>query len=85
MKTYSLTPEQFSALRTKLLEMGVTLPAENSGTLAHSGITLKYNYRPPDSMHVTGSLTLSVQQKPFLIPESMIWNQVDTWIQSACL
>lgn len=73
MKTYSLTPDQFAALRTRLLELGVTLPAEDDGTLVYQGITLGYHYDG-------ATLTLKVQQKPFFVPTSMIWDQVDRWI-----
>ena len=73
MKTYPLTPQQFAALRTRLLASGVTLPAEAYGTLAYSGITLKYSY---DGQ----KLALSIQQKPFLIPSGIIWNKVDEWM-----
>lgn len=74
MKTYPLTPQQFDTLRSRLLEEGVTLPAEAYyGQLSFKGITLKYNY---DGV----KLTLSVMQKPFLIPAAMIWEQVDKWI-----
>lgn len=73
MKTYPLTPSGFTALRTRLLELGVTLPAEDAGVLSYQGIVLNYNY---DGI----TLTLSIRQKPFIVPSSMIWDQVDKWI-----
>jgi hypothetical protein len=79
MKTYPLTPQQFAALRTRLLEAGITLPAESQGILEFKGIQLKYAYFPPDSMRA-GSLTLSILKRPMLIPASMIWERVDGWI-----
>lgn len=73
MKTYSVSPIQFSALRTRLMELGVTLPAESDGVISHSGIELKYHYDG-------AVLTLSVQKRPMLLPVSFIWTQVDKWI-----
>ena len=75
MKTYPLTPQGFTALRTRLLELGVTLPTEAYGDLTYQGIKLRYSYDGE-------ALQLSIQQKPFLIPASMIWEQVDKWLAS---
>ena len=75
MKTYPLTPQGFAALRTRLLEQGVTLPAEAYGDLLYQGIKLRYSYDGE-------ALQLSIQQKPFLIPASMIWEQLDKWLAS---
>jgi hypothetical protein len=75
MKTYSLTPTQFNALRSKLLLQGIQLPSDSQGVLSFKGIELKYNYDG-------AKLTLSVLKKPFLIPESLIWGEVDKWVQA---
>jgi hypothetical protein len=72
MKTYPLTPQQFDALRTRLLQLGITLPDGTDGVLAHSGIELGYHY---DGVN----LTLKILKKPF-IPTSMIWERVDKWV-----
>jgi hypothetical protein len=73
MKTYSLTPQQFAALRTKLLETGITLPSDSQGVLSFKGIELKYRYDG-------AKLTLSILKRPMLIPASLIWEQVDKWV-----
>ena len=73
MKTYPLTLAGFNALRTKLLAMGVTLPSGLDGMLSHDGVILKYHYDG-------STLTLSIQKKPFYIPASMIWGEVDGWL-----
>lgn len=73
MKTYSLTPQQFTALRSKLLEAGITVPSDITGVLSFKNIELKYTY-------TGGSLTLSILKRPILIPPSMIWDAVDGWI-----
>ena len=76
MKTYPLTPQGFAALRTRLLELGVTLPAEDDGVLAYSGIELKYHYDG------AAKLTLSVQKKPIWVSTSLIWEKVDGWVKA---
>lgn len=77
MKTYPLTPSQFSALRTRLLEAGITLNAApglyQNGVLSYLRIQLKYNY---DGV----KLTLSILKRPMLISANLIWGQVDGWI-----
>lgn len=75
MKIYTLTPDQFNALRTRLLEAGVTLPDGSQGILSFKNIDLKYNY---NGSHL---LTLSILKRPFLIAPSLIWAQVDSWVQ----
>jgi hypothetical protein len=96
MKTYPLTPEQFNALRTKLLQMGVQLEDGNDGEIAYRGIRLKYHYRAQldystahnlgldwDSVNAgrtKGLLTLTILEKPFLISQGLIWGKVDEWI-----
>jgi hypothetical protein len=81
MKTFPLTPDQFNQLRTRLLELGITIPG-NEGTIIHSGIELKYFYLPPVLMFGTGTLTLSIQKKPIFVPNSMIWDKVGEWLGS---
>ena len=75
MKTYPLTPTQFNALRAKLLLQGIQLPSDSQGVLSFKGIELKYNYDG-------AKLTLSVLKTPFLIAESLIWGEVDKWVQA---
>ena len=74
MKTYSLSPQQFSALRTRLLELGVTLPDGNQGNISYQGIVLSYAYDG------TGTLALDVVKKPMFVPASLIWEKVDQWV-----
>lgn len=74
MKTYLLTPAGFDALRTKLLDLGITLPSGADGVLSYNGIELKYRYDG------SAALTLTVMKKPMLVPSSLIWEQVDKWI-----
>jgi hypothetical protein len=74
MKTYPLNLTQFAALRLKLLGNGITLPSDSQGVLSFKGIELKYAYDG-------AKLTLSILKRPMLIPPSMIWEQVDKWVQ----
>ena len=86
MKTYPLTPTQLNQLRTRLLELGVTLPDGQEGVLIHGGIQLKYFYAPTASCFgsvTPGCLTLSIQKKPLVLPASAIWVQVGAWISEA--
>jgi len=77
MKTFPCTPAQFNALRSRLLEQGITIPSGDDGiisteTPAH--IALKYHY-DGDS-----TLTLSILEKPLFLPSAMIWEKVSEWI-----
>jgi len=77
-KTYPLTQEQFKALRTRLLEQGVTLPAEQQGRLEYSGIKgIKLDYYYDSEQQ---RLTLTVVEKPWIVPMSLVWSKVDGWI-----
>ena len=89
MKTYPLTPTQLNQLRTRLLELGVTLPDGQEGVLIHGGIQLKYFYSPTSycagtpNLASPGVLTLSILKKPLVLPASAIWVQVGAWINEA--
>jgi hypothetical protein len=76
MKTYPLTPSGFDALKAKLAESGVILtPGSSSSVISYQGIRLAWAYDG------AATLTLKILEKPFLVPTSMIWDQVDKWIQ----
>jgi ABC-type sulfate transport system permease subunit len=75
MKTYPLTQAGFHALRTRLLSMGATVPDGTDGTISTRGIVLKYHFDGKQ-------LTLSILEKPFLIPSALIWSTVDEWLTS---
>jgi hypothetical protein len=75
MKTFPLTPQQFDALRTRLLTLGITLPDGTDGTIASNGVELKYHYDG------AGVLTLAILKKPWIAPTQVIWDQVGKWIQ----
>ena len=76
MKTYVLSPSGFSALRTRLLELGVTLPDGNAGRIRSNGVVLEYQYDGE-------TLTLKGIEKPFIAPWSMVWAKVDEWLDLA--
>ena len=75
MKTYPLTTQQFNALRTHLLLSGIQIPSDGQGIIAFKGIQLKYNYDGT-------TLTLSILKRPMLISPTLIWGQIDQWLQS---
>ena len=87
VKTYPLTPTQLNQLRTRLLELGVTLPDGQEGVLIHGGIQLKYFYSPETTQlfgpNQPGVLTLSIVKKPLVVPAAAIWAQVGGWIDDA--
>lgn len=77
MKTYSLTPQQFDALRTKLLSQGITIPSGTDGGFSIptplGEVEAKYHY--------DGSkLTLTILKKPVFLSASRIWQSVDQWV-----
>lgn len=77
MKTYPLTPEQFNQLRTRLLQLGITLPDGNDGEIAHGSlVTLGYHYDPPN-------LNLTILKKSVWVSENRIWNAVADWLNPA--
>jgi len=81
MKRYAVTPAQFNQLRTWLLELGTTLPAESEGELTYlpsgkaaaAAIVLKYHYDG-------AQLTLSILKRPMLISPGRVWAVVDSWL-----
>ena len=85
MKTYPLTPTQLNQLKTRLLELGVTLPDGQEGVLVHGKVELKYFYAATafcEGSNAPGVLTLSILKKPW-IPAAEIWKVVDQWINEA--
>lgn len=61
-ETFTMSPEEFSAARTKLLsDQGIEIPeGVNHGTISKLGATVQYDYDGE-------TLTLTVISKPFLI------------------
>jgi hypothetical protein len=72
--SYPLTETGFDALRTKLLALGVTIPAGTRGTVSGvRDILLGYDF--------TGALlTITILKKPVLIPAGEVWKVVDQWV-----
>lgn len=73
MKTFPCLPSQFDSLRSRLMQLGVTLPSGTDGVIAHSGIELKYHYDG-------ATLTISILKKPFILSSSLVWSKVEEWI-----
>lgn len=73
-KTYSpITPDQMDKFRTEAAANGITIPEGNSGRIIAHGVTMGFEY-------VGTTLNLSIVNKPFYIPESVIWNQIEPFL-----
>lgn len=75
MKTFSLNQAGFDRLRTRLLQLGISLPSGTDGTIAQSGCELKYHFDAQQQ-----KLTLAILKKPWIAPEAMIWDKVSEWL-----
>ena len=67
-----MTPAEYLARKTMLAEDGVTITGE-SGTLDYKGVEVAYSYNGADT------LTITVEHKPWVIPESEIDNKIRQW------
>lgn len=71
----TLTPQQYTNLVAKLAAQGIA--AGTSGTLpSHDGVTLSY------VVAADNVATFTVDQKPFLVPDSLIESEVSKYIAS---
>ena len=73
-KSYTkIPPKYFVKIRKLLASKGVTMPEGNTGMIKNDklGIDLGFTY---DGLDV---LTIQIVKKPFLIPASMIWNELE--------
>ncbi len=68
-----ITPQDFSRIRFLLESNGMEVSPGSQGTIRHAkhGIDLGFKYN-----EVSHELTLTIEKKPFLIPSSAIWNEV---------
>jgi hypothetical protein len=76
-KRYSpITPDQMAKFRTQLASAGITAPSGNSGQSADpkDGVTLGFVYDG------TANLDLTIITKPWYIPASLIWNELDGYV-----
>jgi hypothetical protein len=67
---FSVTPGQYDGICAQLAADGVQLTGD-AGIAVSQGITISYHFDRPNS-----KLTLSVTDKPFLVPCSAIFSKV---------
>jgi hypothetical protein len=73
--TFSLSPDQFSICKTELTGQGVAVTG-NAGTIDYKGVEVQYSYNGTDT------LTVIVEHKPFLVPESVLEEKLAKWFQN---
>ena len=68
-----ITREELNSLRSSLEKQGVKVP-EGDDVLVEGpyGVNLQISYDA-----TSASLKVSIDKKPFFVPESMIWKMVD--------
>lgn len=77
-KTYThITPQKFAKVRSLLEAQGQSMPPGNDGVIKNDqfGVHLAFSYDGTDA------LTLKIEKKPFLVPSSVIWNQLEKAFQ----
>lgn len=67
-----MTEAQFSAATNRLQQNGIQITGP-SGTLSRQGVTADYEYG-------NGVLRIKIVKKPMLLPESLIENQLKSYI-----
>lgn len=73
-KTYSpISAEQMAKFREEAAANGIAVPAGNSGQLVTHGCTLSFSYDGTN-------LGITILSKPFYIPASAIWSNLDPYL-----
>ena len=70
-----MSEEQFASASRRLADNGIALTGP-SGTLTKDGITAKYE-------HVAGLLRITILDKPFLLPESLIEGRLKAYLEQS--
>lgn len=70
-----MTEAQFATATERLASHGVQL-AGPTGTLSRNGVTARYE-------HADGVLRITIVDKPFLLPESLIEGQLKGYLEKA--
>jgi hypothetical protein len=76
-KSYTATPAQVEHLRAELGTNGVTVPAGNSGEITGRGIVADFTYDGE------ASLSITVKSKPFWMPASAIFANIQSALETA--
>jgi hypothetical protein len=72
--SFPLTPDQYEARKAALTENGVVIVG-TSGVVDYRGIEVAYEYDG-------AILTVTVEHKPWIIPESEINSKIADWFSS---
>lgn len=76
-RTYSnVDRAKFENLRSAIAPYA-TLPEGDSGSIESQGIKGRYDYDPQAQ-----TLTITLEEVPFFIPRSMIWNVMETTLRA---
>ena len=70
-----MTDEQFATATKRLMQNGIEL-AGPTGTLTKDGITAKYE-------HTEGKLRITILEKPFLLPQSLIEGRLKAYLEQS--
>lgn len=70
-----MTDDQFAAATRRLAQNGIALTG-SAGTLTKDGVTAKYE-------HAAGLLRISILEKPFLLPESLIEGRLKAYLEQS--
>ena len=70
-----MTDAQFATATRRLADNGIQLSG-STGTLSKDGITAKYE-------HAEGKLRITILDKPFLLPQSMIEGRLKAYLEQS--
>ena len=70
-----MTDDQFAAAPRRLGQNGITLTGP-AGTLSKDGVTARYE-------HAAGLLRITILEKPFLLPESLIEGRLKAYLEQS--
>lgn len=73
MQSYTVNPEQFDSFRDALKKNRIEASEGNSGQIETHGIVISFVYEGT-------ILTLTIVSKPFYIPASMIWSEINSYV-----
>ena len=70
-----MTDEQFATATRRFQQNGITLTGP-TGTLSKDGVTAQYE-------HAGGTLRITILEKPFLLPESLIEGRLKAYLEQS--
>ncbi|MDE3181690.1 MAG: hypothetical protein KGM47_18745 [Acidobacteriota bacterium] len=71
-----VTQKALEALKKELQAMGITPPGGNTGTIEYQGVKLGVDFAAEAQ-----KLTVRVLEKPSFVPESLIWQLLDSRVE----